>query len=153
MVLWSVMAFSELSTHQLYDIMKLRVDVFVVEQNCPYGELDNKDTLEGAYHLLGKNEETNELVAYSRLLPTGVSYDEVSIVRVTTRLTARKNGLGHELIKQAISACQSRWPKQSIKIGAQEHLSGFYQKHGFKTVSESYLEDGIPHIHMLLDLQ
>jgi len=101
MVLWSVMKFDELSTQQLYDIIKLRIDVFVVEQNCPYPELDNKDTLSETYHVLGKNND-DELVTYARLLPVGVSFKEASIGRVVTKPSARGKGLGHALIKNLL---------------------------------------------------
>ncbi|OIQ24705.1 GNAT family N-acetyltransferase [uncultured Vibrio sp.] len=145
---WQTLTFNQLTTVQLYELLKLRVDVFVVEQNCPYPELDNKDIHEGVYHLLGyKNQE---LVACARLLPQGVSYSDVSIGRIATSESARGNGLGNELVSEAIQQSLSLWPNQSITIGAQHHLARFYQSHGFVTVSEMYLEDGIPHIDMTL---
>ena len=138
--------FNELTTAELYAILKLRVDVFVVEQNCPYPELDDKDTKQDVYHLLGY--EQDQLVACARLLPAGISYPSVSIGRVATHEKARGNGLGHQLLEQAILQCQRLWPNSAIEIGAQEHLSAFYGRYGFVATSEMYLEDGIPHIDM-----
>lgn len=146
MVTWQCLSFSELTNHQLYELLKLRVDVFVVEQTCPYPELDNKDIAEGVKHLLGYRN--GQLIACSRLLPPGVSYPSVSIGRVATLQTARRDGLGHQLIREALEQCQSLWPNQAIEIGAQEHLSEFYARHGFVRTSSTYLEDGIAHVDM-----
>ncbi|WP_028866215.1 GNAT family N-acetyltransferase [Psychromonas aquimarina] len=148
MISWQLLPFNKLSTSQLYELIKLRIDVFVVEQTCPYPELDGKDTLDGVQHLLGFNN--GELIACARLLPAGISYDNVSIGRVATKQTARANGLGHQLLSQALQQCELLWPGQSIDIGAQQYLTRFYQSHGFKAVSEMYLEDNIPHIDMRL---
>ncbi|MGF1752534.1 GNAT family N-acetyltransferase [Vibrio makurazakiensis] len=149
MTTWQCIPFNELSKQQLYQLIKLRVDVFVVEQTCPYPELDDKDHQNGVQHLMGFSG--NELVACARLLPAGTSYDNVSIGRVATKQTARGNGLGHQLLKQALAECEILWPSQSIDIGAQEHLKAFYQEHGFAQISEMYLEDDIPHIDMRLE--
>ena len=146
MITWHSIPFSELSTQQLYQLLKLRVDVFVVEQNCPYPELDGKDTLAGVEHLLGYADA--ELVACARLLPPGTSYDNTSIGRVATKLSARGDGLGHQLIKEALTRCETLWPSTTIDIGAQQHLENFYANHGFETISEMYLEDDIPHVDM-----
>ncbi|CAH1522577.1 Protein ElaA [Vibrio owensii] len=146
MINWTALPFSQLTTTQLYEMLRLRVDVFVVEQTCPYPELDGKDTLEGVYHLLGY--QGDELVACARLLPAGTTYDNVSIGRVVTKQSARGGGLGHELLEQALQHCQQLWIGQTIDIGAQEHLMAFYASHGFEVISESYLEDGIPHVDM-----
>ncbi|EOU2464025.1 GNAT family N-acetyltransferase [Vibrio navarrensis] len=146
MIQWHLVPFSQLSTTQLYQLLKLRVDVFVVEQNCPYPELDGNDILHGVHHLLGyKNDE---LVACTRLLPAGTTYDSVSIGRVATKHNARGGGLGHQLMQKSIMYCQQLWPNETIEIGAQEHLKPFYQQHGFVVTSEVYLEDGIPHVDM-----
>lgn len=147
MITWKLIPFSQLSNIELYQLIKLRVDVFVVEQNCPYPELDGKDILDGVYHLLGY--QNDQLVACSRLLPKGTTYPSVSIGRVATLASARGNGLGHKLLKQAIIECEQLWPQESIEIGAQQHLTAFYQQHGFQQTSEMYLEDGIPHVDML----
>ncbi|MCX2760147.1 GNAT family N-acetyltransferase [Vibrio sp. Sgm 22] len=149
MITWHSIPFSELSTHQLYQLLKLRVDVFVVEQTCPYPELDGKDTLAGVEHLLGYSDE--ELVACARLLPPGTSYDHTSIGRVATKQSARGDGLGHQLLKEALTRCEDLWPSTTIDIGAQQHLENFYVSHGFKTISEMYLEDDIPHVDMRLE--
>ncbi|MEZ8661213.1 GNAT family N-acetyltransferase [Vibrio cyclitrophicus] len=149
MITWHSIPFSELSTQQLYQLLKLRVDVFVVEQTCPYPELDGKDILTGVEHLLGYYNK--ELVACARILPPGTTYDNVSIGRVATKQSARGNGLGHQLIKEALTRCEEIWPNATIDIGAQEHLENFYASHGFNTVSEMYLEDDIPHLDMRLE--
>lgn len=149
MIDWQLIPFSQLTTTQLYQLLKLRVDVFVVEQTCPYPELDDKDHQPNVYHLLGYQH--GQLVACARLLPKGISYPSVSIGRVATSIDQRKGGLGHQLLKQALNGCQRLWPNESIEIGAQQHLHGFYQQHGFVQTSDMYLEDGIPHIDMKLE--
>ncbi|MGO2162438.1 MAG: GNAT family N-acetyltransferase [Vibrio toranzoniae] len=149
MINWYSLPFTELSTQQLYQLLKLRVDVFVVEQTCPYPELDGKDTLAGVQHLLGYADE--ELVACARLLPPGTTYDNASIGRVATKQSARGDGLGHQLLKEALTSCEVFWPSTAIDIGAQQHLESFYKSHGFKTISEMYLEDAIPHVDMRLE--
>lgn len=145
---WLCLTFPQLSTEQLYQLLKLRVDVFVVEQNCPYPELDNKDKIEGVFHLLGYQD--GELVAYSRLLCPGISYNNVSFGRVAIALSARGKGLGQTLLSAVLAYCQQFWPDQDIDIGAQEYLLGFYQSFGFKAISEVYLEDDIRHLDMRL---
>ncbi|MFT6925824.1 MAG: ElaA protein [Psychromonas sp.] len=148
MISWLLLPFNKLSTTQLYELLRLRGDVFVVEQNCPYPELDGKDNLDKVHHLLGVNN--GEIIACARLLPAGISYDNVSIGRIATKKTARGNGLGHLLLDNALLQCENLWPGQSIDIGAQQHLALFYQGHGFESISAMYLEDGIPHIDMRL---
>lgn len=153
---WQVKHFDELSLNQLYDFLKLRIDVFVVEQTCYYPDLDSerdqldrdKDTL----HVLGYQDNT--LVAYLRILAKGQSYDNyISIGRVAIVEQARGTGLGHELINKALHLCQQYFPELAIKISAQEHLVNYYQQHGFKQVSEMYLEDDIPHVAMIKEKQ
>ncbi len=146
MLTWITLPFTQLTTLQLYELMRLRVDVFVVEQTCPYPELDGKDILEGVYHLLGYDND--ELVACARLLPAGTTYDNVSIGRVVTKQNARGSGLGHKLLEEALTQCEIFWPGKTIDIGAQQHLTKFYASHGFTIISNSYLEDGIPHVDM-----
>ncbi|WP_070962717.1 GNAT family N-acetyltransferase [Vibrio sonorensis] len=148
MLKWQLKTFEQLTNYQLYALLKLRVDVFVVEQTCPYPELDNKDTSQHALHLLGYQDE--QLVACARIVAPGMSYSNASIGRIATAQNARGHGLGHKLVNKAIDACLNRWPEHDIEIGAQEHLNGFYAKHGFKQTSEMYLEDDIPHIDMKL---
>ncbi|WP_367971190.1 GNAT family N-acetyltransferase [Vibrio scophthalmi] len=146
MITWKAIPFAKLTNHELYQLLKLRVDVFVVEQTCPYPELDDKDTLDGVMHLLGYQQ--NQLVACARLLPQGTTYPSISIGRVATKQSARGAGLGHQLLQQAITQCLQLWPNQAIEIGAQQHLTAFYQQHGFVQTSTMYLEDGIPHVDM-----
>lgn len=149
---WQTKNFSELTLNQLYDVLKLRIDVFVVEQTCFYPDLDSNnnqlDRHSNTLHLLGYQAE--RLVAYLRILPKGQSYsDYVSIGRVVTASQARGAGLGHELMENGISLCEQNFPNESIKISAQQHLKAYYQQHGFTQVSEMYLEDDIPHIAMI----
>lgn len=149
MIDWQLTTFNQLTTSQLYQLLKLRVDVFVVEQTCPYPELDDKDHHEGVHHLMGYFD--GKLIACARLLPAGVSYPSVSIGRVATLQSQRGEGLGHQLLDEALKQCEALWPKVSIEIGAQEHLASFYGRHGFVQTSEMYLEDDIPHIDMKLE--
>lgn len=147
---WHLKAFNELSLDQLYLLLKLRNDIFIVEQDCAYGDIDDLDRLADCRHLLCFDGDT--LAAYVRLLPMGSSYDQqCSIGRVIVHADYRSTGLGHRLMERAIKECQQLWPAQLIKIGAQSHLQNFYQRHGFVTISDEYLEDGIPHVHMLRD--
>jgi len=149
---WRAKSFNDLSIEQLYELLKLRVDVFVVEQTCFYADLDSErnslDRHNDTIHLLGYQEGI--LVAYLRILAKGQSYrNHPSIGRVVIAKQARSGGLGHDLMQQALSLCQQKFPNETIKISAQEHLKNFYQKHGFIQTSDMYLEDDIPHIAML----
>lgn len=145
---WLCLKFSELSTTQLYQLLKLRVDVFVVEQNCPYPELDDKDHQAGVYHLLGYQDD--QLVACARLLAPGISYAQVSLGRIATAKKQRQHGLGKQLLSTALAQCEQHWPQQDIQIGAQVYLLNFYKGFGFERHSPDYLEDDIPHVDMLL---
>jgi ElaA protein len=149
---WQVKHFNDLSLDQLYELLKLRIDVFVVEQTCYYPDLDsNKDQLDRnkeTLHLLGYQGE--HIVAYLRILAKGQSYEDyISIGRVAIAAEARGSGLGHELMREALTLCEQFFPCENIKISAQEHLVGYYQQHGFKQVSAMYLEDDIPHVSMV----
>lgn len=145
---WQIKAFSELTTEELYDLLKLRVDVFVVEQECYYPELDDLDRQPQVLHLLGYNDN-KELLAYSRLLPPGLVYeDESAIGRVVVAEAGRGLKLGAELMQRAVDKVDELWPNVTCHISAQEHLKKFYQSIGFEQISEMYLEDGIPHIAM-----
>lgn len=143
---WHLKKFSELTTLELYKILKLRIDTFVVEQNCNYEELDNKD-LE-CYHLFLENDEGN-VIAYSRLLPPKLKYEEVSIGRVVVDFNFRGENLGISLLEKAVSTCFSLWDSD-IKISAQAYLKSFYEKFRFKQISDEYDDAGIMHIDMLL---
>lgn len=141
--------FHALTTEELYKILALRVEVFVVEQNCPYQDVDGKDLY--SIHVLGYIK--NQLVAYARVLGQGISYQKyASIGRIVTSPAVRGNNHGHDLVDVAIEVCQKNFHGQPIKISAQAHLEKFYSKHGFKATGEAYLEDDIPHIGMLLNI-
>ena len=145
---WEIRKFCELTTTNLYELLRLRVDVFVVEQACPYPELDGKDTHGKTLHVAIRMPG-GILAAYLRVLAPGVSYPGVSFGRVVTAKTFRGRGLSHELIKKAVDLARVNWPGIPIHIGAQEYLTAFYQTHGFEVTSTIYLEDNIPHIDMV----
>lgn len=139
--------FNELTTHELYKILELRARVFVVEQNCAYQDLDGKDF--DAHHTLGFIG--NDLVASTRLLDKGISYENYSSIgRVVNSPDYRNLGYGRKIMAYSISKMQELYPNQSIKISAQEYLKKFYSSLGFVQSGESYLEDNIPHIPMIL---
>lgn len=144
-VFWKSKKFSDLNTFELYELLHLRSEVFVVEQNCVFQDMDNVD--QECFHLTGYVE--NKLVAYARIVPPSVVYPEASIGRVVTSSSVRKEGLGKELMKQSISLIYKLFGVVPIKIGAQYYLEQFYTAFGFLPVSDVYLEDGIEHIYML----
>lgn len=131
--------------HELYAILRLRTEVFVVEQACIFQDMDNKDQL--SYHLMGW--ENNNLVAYTRLVPPGISYQEASIGRVVTSPAVRSNGLGKLLMEKSIEQTIHLYGKTPIKLGAQLYLKKFYESLGFRQTSDIYDEDGIDHIEMI----
>lgn len=139
--------FSKLSAAELYEILTLRINIFVVEQHCPYPECDDKD--KDAWHVMGYNDR-QELVAYARILAPGVSYDSSSIGRVVVKEDHRKHKLGYQLMERAISETLSLYNTKTITISAQYHLENFYGKLGFKSKGDVYPEDDIPHIKMIL---
>lgn len=139
--------FFELTAPQLYSIMALRQEVFIVEQNCAYLDADGKD-LKG-YHLTGYDDD-GKLVAYARLLPKGVSYDNfVSIGRIATSPSIRGTGAGQQLMKETLSSMDALFPGESIKISGQSYLRNFYESFGFVVSGDEYLEDDIPHLPMV----
>jgi len=138
--------FNELSITELYNILSLRSEVFVVEQDCVYQDIDNKD--QKALHLFILKED--EVIAYTRLFNKGEYFTEASIGRVVVQEKYRKEGLGHVLIKESIKAILTNYNTSKITISAQTHLKSFYESHGFTQVGKEYLEDGIPHIKMKL---
>jgi len=146
-IIWSIVHFNDLTVDQLFDILALRTEIFVVEQDCPYQEVDPKD--KESYHVMAYDSSAS-LIAVARILPAGVSYKEVSFGRVAVRAGNRGKGLAHVLTKNLILFTKSRLFSDEIRISAQSYLLSFYEKHGFKKVSEEYLEDGIPHMEMLL---
>lgn len=143
---WTLTAFNELTIDQLYKIMQLRMAVFVVEQHCIFQDADDKD--QHAWHLCAWNDE--ELVAYTRLLPPGISYTEASIGRVLNAKSVRGKNVGKELMERSIEGVYQLFGKGAIKIGAQLYLKKFYEGFGFATCGDIYLEDEIEHIKMLL---
>lgn len=137
--------FSELNISELYKILQLRSEVFVVEQDCVYQDLDFKD--QKAVHVIGiKN---NKIIAYTRIFKPGDYFKEASIGRVIVDAKERKFGYGHDLMKASIKVIQEKFNTLKITISAQVYLKNFYESHGFKKVGDEYLEDGIPHIEML----
>jgi len=147
MLHWTERAFHDLTAAELYEILALRQRVFVVEQRCAYLDCDGKDAL--ATHLTGRRE-SGELVAYARLLPPGVTFDEASIGRVVSLPSARGEGVGRALLREAIARAGRRFDGP-IVIGAQRYLERFYRDEGFTPFGEPYDEDGIPHVHMRLE--
>ncbi len=146
-ITWRIKYFNDLTAEELYEIFKLRIAVFVVEQNCPYQDADGKDLK--SFHLMGF-DESNDLTAYARILPAGISFSEVSIGRVISSNKARGTGAGRELMKQAIHFISKKYGAVPVRIGAQLYLTRFYSSFGFETAGEEYLEDNIRHIEMLL---
>ncbi|HEY8688022.1 MAG TPA: GNAT family N-acetyltransferase [Chitinophagaceae bacterium] len=146
-ITWSCKAFDTLSPGELYSILQLRNEIFIVEQNCVYQDCDDKDRQ--SYHFMGW--EQNKLVAYTRLIPAGVAYNEISIGRVVTSPSVRGNKVGKELMRLSIEKLHELFGKSKIKIGAQLYLKSFYESLGFVQSSEVYLEDGIEHIKMILN--
>jgi ElaA protein len=145
---WLLKKFSELTPYQLYAILQLRNEVFVVEQNCVFQDADDKD--QESYHFMGFLN--NKLIAYTRLVPPGYIYKQASIGRVVTSPTARGTGAGKELMQLSIENVYTLFGKGPIKIGAQLYLKHFYEAFGFKQHSDIYLEDGIEHIYMINDI-
>ncbi len=142
---FEVKGFNELATAELYKILRLRAEVFVVEQDCVYQDIDNKD--QKALHVIGyKNDE---VVAYTRIFNAGDYFEKASIGRVVVSKDQRQFGYGHDLIKESINAIVKNYQTTDIKISAQTYLKKFYETHGFNQVGEAYLEDGIPHIGMV----
>lgn len=142
---WVLKKFEELTPAELYAILQLRNEVFVVEQNCIFQDADNKD--QPSFHLMGW--DADRLVAYTRIVPPGIIYPEPSIGRVVTAPAARRKGLGKELMVETINQIEKLYRKIPIRIGAQRYLIPFYESFGFVIDGETYLEDGIPHVEMI----
>ena len=140
-----VKKFNELTIQELYSLLKLRSEIFVVEQDCVYQDLDGKDAK--ALHVIGINN--NEVVAYTRIFKPGDYFDIASIGRVAVHKDYRKYGYGKEIMQASINAVNEKFKEQQIKISAQTYLNKFYTELGFKAIGEGYLEDGIPHIQMV----
>jgi ElaA protein len=143
---WTIKHFSDLSTRELYEIIGLRIEVFVVEQNCPYQDADRKDHT--SFHVMGF-DGSHQLVAYSRVLPAGISFEETSIGRVCTSAKVRKKKAGKALMEQSLLFISQKYGFVPVRIGAQCYLKQFYSGLGFHIASSEYLEDNIPHVEML----
>ena len=146
MINWTSKKFDDLTPHELYAILQLRNEVFVVEQNCVFQDADNKD--QQSFHFMGWLNE--KLIAYTRLVPQGIAYKEASIGRVVTSPSLRRTGIGKELMERSIEKAKELFGKSAIKLGAQLYLKSFYETLGFIQSSSIYLEDGIEHIEMML---
>jgi ElaA protein len=144
-IAWRFAAFDTLSAGELYEVLQLRSEVFVMEQAGIYQDMDGFD--QAAVHVLGTSD--SQLVAYARCFAAGVKFAEASIGRVIIRQVLRGSGMGHELMRQAVDCVARQWGVQPIRIGAQARLEKFYVQHGFVTTGEPYIEDGIPHVEML----
>lgn len=164
MLIWRLSRFNDLTPREVHDIYQARIEVFVVEQKCPFQDVDGADPI--CWHLMGftsdalgphrhgddeplRSSTGDRLVAYCRLVPPGTKFAEASIGRVVTLGSARRTGCGRELMRLAIAHCEKLWPGRALRIGAQRYLERFYGDFGFATASEPYDEDGIMHVEML----
>ena len=149
-VQWRCLPFAALSADTLYRLLRLRSEVFVVEQNCVFLDMDGLDPQ--CLHVLGEVldvDGTIHLQASTRLVPPGLAFAEASIGRVVTAPAARGGGIGHALMSESVRLLEQLWGPQPIRIGAQAHLESFYNRHGFVSDNKPYIEDGIPHLEML----
>lgn len=151
MIRWQDLHHSELTVPELYALLKLRSEVFVVEQTCIYLDIDGDDLLGENRHILGWQGDT--LVAYARILVSEEEVEPVTIGRVIVSPAVRGERLGYQLMERALATCQQRWPNRAVYLGAQAHLSGFYAHFGFVTVTDIYDEDGIAHVGMAREVQ
>ncbi|XUA20409.1 GNAT family N-acetyltransferase [Citrobacter sp. OP27] len=146
MIQWNDLHHSQLTVPQLYALLKLRCEVFVVEQTCPYQDIDGDDLQGENRHILGWRD--GELVAYARILKSEEEYEPVVIGRVIISPAVRGEKLGYTLMEQTLASCQKNWPQKALYLGAQAHLQPFYAHFGFSAVTDVYDEDGIPHVGM-----
>ena len=144
----NVAHYSQLNIDHFHDIIALRIKIFVIEQDCPYQDLDGKDKV--GYHLFYTNNK-DEVVAATRILPQNISYAEVSIGRVVVDKDYRGLGLGDLIMKESMNFVQAEFGQVNIRLSAQKHLENYYGKHGFASTGKEYLEDGIPHVEMLYE--
>ena len=140
--------FDELTARELYDVLKLRQDVFVIEQTCIYPDMDGCDFV--CHHALLRNK-AGELIGYLRILPPGQTFDTVAIGRVLVREDARGLGAARQLMTEALNFIRDTLMQRQVKLSAQQYLIKFYESLGFAAISEGYVEDGIPHIDMMLE--
>ena len=144
---WQLARFADLAPEDVHDIYRARLAVFVVEQACPFQDVDGADP--ASWHLFLRDPASGEITAYCRIIPAGVKFAEASIGRVLTTDAARGTGLGRELMLEALRRTESLWPGAPVRIGAQQRLERFYQSLGFVTASAPYDEDGIQHVEMV----
>ncbi len=144
---WQIAAFAELNNRELYTLLRLRQEVFVLEQACLYQDMDNLD--QEATHMLCWSGQ--ELLAYQRLLEPGLSYTESALGRIVVAPAGRGMQLGRELVQRGIDHNRQQWPSSNIRIGAQAHLIALYTSLGFSVTGDEYIEDGIPHVHMIFE--
>lgn len=144
-IIWKIKTFEEFTVTELYAVLKARIDVFVIEQNCPYPDLDNYD--QKAVHIWA--EEYGQVLAYCRVFDKGIKYEETSIGRVLTTELARGKSLGKQLIQYAVETIENRFHTPEIRISAQDYLLRFYSGFGFEDTGNKYLEDDIPHTEMI----
>ena len=145
MLNWQFKHYNDLLLNDFHDILALRIQVFVVEQNCPYQELDGKD--KKCYHLICRNGK-GDVVGTMRILPPGIGFEEVGLGRIVLAESVRGEQQGHEMMREAMAFSEEEFGNVSIKLSGQKHLEGFYNRHGFKSTGKEYLEDGIPHVEM-----
>jgi ElaA protein len=145
-IIWQTKYFKDLTVDEYFEILFLRTEIFVVEQDCPYQEVDEKDRQ--SFHLFGKNS-AGKVIAVSRILPKEISYEEFSIGRVALKKEFRGKGIADEMMIETFKFIEKEFGQQAIRISAQQYLTTFYGKHGFNQVGEMYLEDNIPHVEML----
>ena len=143
---WQTKAFKDLTVDEYFEILYLRIEIFVVEQDCPYQEVDEKDRI--SFHLFGR-AENGDVIAVTRILPQGVSYDEISVGRVALKKEYRGKGIADELMLETFKFIKSHFGEQPVRISAQQYLLNYYNKHGFRQVGDMYLEDDIPHVEMI----
>lgn len=147
---FTVKAFNDLTVVELYAILQLRESIFVVEQNCVYHDIDGMDG--DCFHVFATEFDTQEIIAYARLVPARIKFDVPSIGRVITHKKHRGNGLGKALMVKAIDEIHQKFNSNNIKISAQTYLHRFYSGLGFTAISDAYDEDGIEHVDMILNL-
>lgn len=145
MLNWQFKHYNDLSLNEFHDIIALRIKIFVVEQNCPYQELDGKD--KKCYHLICRNG-MGELVGTMRILPQGVAFQDIGFGRIALEENERGTKQGHQMMEEALAFCKAEFGNVSIYLSGQTHLEKFYNKHQFFSTGKEYLEDGIPHVEM-----
>lgn len=143
---WQVKHFRDLSLNEFHDIIAIRIEVFVIEQNCTYQDLDGKD--KKCYHLICRDDK-GDIVSTARIAQPGLIYDEIALGRIVITEKLRGKGFGHELMKECVEFCKVKFGNTSIRMSAQSHLKKYYEHHNFIPTGKEYLEDGIPHSEML----